>query len=90
MLANDDGRFVPVLVKARLGREQAVFAPPVEHEVGTFAGKWAMEDLVAPIHAGDYRLASARIFELTQFLNDKVSQCFILRWFHDSGGFYPF
>src|SRR5712691_3462589 len=90
MLANDDGRLVPILGETWRCREEAVFAPPVEDEVGAFAGKRAMEDLIAPIHAGDYRLASARIFELTQFLNDKVSQCFILRWFHDAAGFYAF
>src|SRR5712691_2386126 len=90
MLANDDGRLVRILGETWRCREEAVFAPPVEDEVGAFVGKRAMEDLVASINAGDYRFAGARIFELTQFLNDKVSQRAILRRFHDAAGFYPF
>src|SRR6266849_4386757 len=87
MLANDDGRLVRILGETWRCREEAIFAPPVEDEVGASVGKRTMEDLLAPIHAGDYRLASARIFELTQFLNDKVSQRAILRRFHDAAGF---
>ncbi len=65
MLANNDGRVVPIQDGTRLRRKKAIFAPPVEDEVGAFVGKRAMEDLVAPIDSGDYTLASARIFELT-------------------------
>src|SRR5207248_594589 len=62
----------------------------IEDEVGAFAGKWAMEILLASVNARDDRLAGTRIFQLPQFLNDKVSQRVILRWFHNASGFYPF
>src|SRR5712691_12433282 len=84
MLANDDGRLVAILGETWRRREEAVFAPPVDNEVGAFPGKRAMEDLVASINAGDYRFAGARIFELPQFLNEKVSQRAILGSFHNA------
>ena len=64
MVANHHGRLVLVLCKTWLRGEEAVFAPPVEDEVSALVGKRAMEDLVASINAGDYRLAGARIFQL--------------------------
>ena len=90
MVTNHDGRFGPVFPKTWLRRKEAVFAPPIENEVGAFVGKRAMENLVASVNAGDDRLAGTRIFQLPQLLSDKVSQCVILRWFHNASGFHPF
>src|SRR2546428_8087326 len=90
MLTNDDGRLVAILGETWRRREEAVFAPPIDNKVGGFVGKRAMEELVASINAGDYRLAGARILELPQFLNDKVSQRAVLRWFYNAGGVYSF
>src|SRR5260370_20627304 len=74
MLANDYGRLVAILGQTWRRREEAVFAPPIDNEVGGFVGKRAMEELVASINAADYRLARARILKLPQLLNHKVSQ----------------
>src|SRR5260370_37265267 len=88
MLANDYGRLVAILGQTWRRREEAVFAPPIDNEVGGFVGKRAMEERVASINAGDYLLAGARVLKLPQVLNDKVSQRAVLRWFHNAGMFY--
>src|SRR5439155_23370803 len=56
MLANHHGRLLLILSKTWLRRKEAVFAPPVEDEIGGFVGKRAMEDLVTSINARDYRV----------------------------------
>jgi len=90
MLANNDRRLVAVLGQTWRRREKTVFAPPIDNEVGGLVGKRTVEELVASINAGDYRLAGPRIFEFPQFLNDKLSQRAVLGRFHDATGFYPF
>src|SRR5215471_19546059 len=54
MLTNNDGRHVPILSQTWRRREEAIFAPPIENEVGGFVGKRTVEKLVASINAGDY------------------------------------
>src|SRR5437870_3311994 len=90
MLTNHNGRFRPISSKTRSRRKEAVFAPPVEDEVGAFTGKWAMKNFVASVNAGDNRIAGARIFQLPQFPNDKVGQRAILLWLHNASAFDPF
>src|SRR5262249_20989791 len=57
MLANDDRRLVAILGQTWRRREEAVFAPPIDKDVGGFVGKRTVEELVPAINAGDYRLA---------------------------------
>src|SRR2546428_12010175 len=86
MLTNDDGRLVAILGQTWRRREEAVFAPPIDNKVGGFVGKRAMEELVASINAGDYRLSRARVLELPQFFNDKVNQRAVIPWVFKVGG----
>src|SRR5438046_10569360 len=90
MLANDNWWLVPILLKTWQCRKEAIFAPPVEDEVGSFLGKRTMEDFVASINASDYCLTGARIFQVSQFLNDKVHQGAILLWFHNHSALRAF
>ena len=61
-----------------MGREEAVLAPPVEHEISAFIGEWTMENFVAAVDPVDNRLAIARIFQLGQFRNDEVNQGLVI------------
>src|SRR5438067_4014792 len=87
MLTNYDRRLVLVLFKAWQGGKQAIFAPPIEDDVGGFSGKRAMENLIALINAGNYGLSGARIFQFAQFLDDEIGQRSNLCRFHNALAF---
>ena len=87
---NNKGRLIGILGEARLSGEQAVLAPPIEHEISAFIGEWSVENFVAPVDPVDNWLAITRIFQLGQFRDDEVNQSLVIGRIDSALGLYAF
>ena len=61
MFPNDERRLIGIFGKARLSREKAVLAPPVEDKVSAFIGKRTVKDFVTAVDPVNDWFTCARI-----------------------------
>src|ERR1700719_986330 len=78
VLSNDESGLIGIFRKAWLGREKAVFTPPLQHKLCTLAGERPMKNFVTAVDAVDDWLAVTRIFQLGQFFYDETNEGFVI------------